>query len=174
MCVLSWAPCSLHLRCTLSNDDPAILSSCTQFEPPTGQHHALALTSTGEVFGWGANGCGQMGLGCTRSWLGEPVELTAALRAGWEVRALALGCLGVRALAARAEGLSLVRACWSVRLCIGLAAAVCRSLLTICLLCSSYLSPLLTSYNETNPTGCGVRRACGRNSSRHRTQRTDY
>jgi alpha-tubulin suppressor-like RCC1 family protein len=54
---------------------------------PTGQHHALALTQDGEVFGWGACGAGQLGVGLRRAWVAEPVDLTAGLHEAWEVRA---------------------------------------------------------------------------------------
>ncbi|KAI8463714.1 MAG: hypothetical protein J3K34DRAFT_526763 [Monoraphidium minutum] len=49
-----------------------------------GQYHALALSASGEVYGWGACGAGQLGLGGRRAWVAAPEELTGGLRAAWE------------------------------------------------------------------------------------------
>ena len=41
-----------------------------------GDDHALALTSSGAVWSWGANGSGQLGLGSTSSWEAWPRQVT--------------------------------------------------------------------------------------------------
>lgn len=53
-----------------------------------GGMHVLAVTSCGQVWGWGSNECGQLGLGHSKAWVAAPTEVTAALDGAWKVRAL--------------------------------------------------------------------------------------
>lgn len=50
-----------------------------------GTGHVLAVTECGQVWGWGSNECGQLGLGHVQQWVAVPAEITAALDGAWKV-----------------------------------------------------------------------------------------
>lgn len=43
------------------------------------------VTSSGEVWGWGANSAGQLGLGLTSDWVASPACVTQVLLGDWLV-----------------------------------------------------------------------------------------
>ncbi|WIA19065.1 hypothetical protein OEZ85_003720 [Tetradesmus obliquus] len=49
-----------------------------------GAGHVLAVTECGQVWGWGRNAQGQLGLGHSRAWVAAPTEVTAALEGAWK------------------------------------------------------------------------------------------
>jgi len=66
----------MFVSCTFSFTKVPALNAHFVEEIAVGAEHALALTSTGDVWGWGNNGDGQLGLGHT-AIVREPQMVTA-------------------------------------------------------------------------------------------------
>jgi hypothetical protein len=97
LCWLCWLCCSLclyHAQCTEHRDELCMVHACwclhhlatragaLAMHPPAepdvlgaaGGGHVVAVTSGGQLWGWGSNSCGQLGLGALQ-WASCPAQL---------------------------------------------------------------------------------------------------